>query len=813
MTDLKARLSKVEGLPAPDLWREIEARTSIYESQHEHELFQERGTAGRHPAVQHRLLDARSKAAAICVALLITAASLYGVVVAFRGVRQGSGTEVARNGPIGYVGRAIGSARGIDNLDIFTVNPTTVQSTDVTPTRHLAEDQAAWTPDGSKVAFVGEVGIPLTKTSSTSTDALYAMNADGTGLRQLYTCPQGNEGAHPVPSPGSAPSLAHRGRHRCRLADPAWSPDGTRIALVDASLDGSLVVYDLGSGALSRICDAKRCGDGIAQPTWSPEGTRIAFSNFRARHGLGSLQSAIWVGAADGSFTKRLTPGQSAPGCRLASLGGCYFDVSPAWSPDGSTIAFSRSQGEFGGAKPILPVPFVELIGANGGPVRNVASCTAECAQNSIPAFSPNGSEIAFVAGSRSIEVVGVRDRSARVIETCLTNGVCVTPAAISWAPEGDALAFVGQPQVHFRSQSAVYVVRANGQGLRQVADGAWMSLSWLPASRAQSSIPSPPSIAAVPPVALQAARRALRFPLGSVTAAKEGFGSLWVAVVTRHGQQKVLRVDPVTGGTQHAFALPSISAGEWGGKGIAIGAGSVWVAGSDSDFGHAVLFRIDPATDTVDAIRLRGRGVENIAFDAGILWALVPQQTGYIADIVEMNPSTQRVVSTTEFRADWYGGIFPAAGTVWVKEASTRGAAVVGGTIAQIVPGKVAPVQTGGSFAEPVTDGTSLWTPFFGDRYTMKVSGGIARIDPTTGHVLGAWRTDTIGYDMKLGIDRGIWFLSGRTLERFNPSNGTVDVKTTLAGTPIFISPTTDGLWVGTYQGTLIHFVVQQAK
>jgi hypothetical protein len=273
-----------------------------------------------------------------------------------------------------------------------------------------------------------------------------------------------------------------------------------------------------------------------------------------------------------------------------------------------------------------------------------------------------------------------------------------------------------------------------------------------------------------------------------------------------------MLRVDPATGATQHVFPLPSISAGQWGGKGIAIGAGSVWVAGADHHVEHAFLFRIDPATDTVDPIKLPGRGVDSVTFEAGTLWALVPQQN-HLADIVVMDPTTQRVVSTTPFHADWYGGIFPTGGTVWVKEASIRGSSVVGGTIAQIVPGGIAPVQTGGTFAEPVTDGTSLWTPFFGDSVAMNMSGGIARIDPVTGRILGTWKTDTIGDDMKLGTDGGIWFLSGRTLERFNPSNGRVDVKTPLAGAPIFISPTTDGLWVGTYQGTLVHLVVRSSK
>jgi Tol biopolymer transport system component len=452
MTDLKKRLSRVEGFRPPDLWSEIQDRASTSGSQQEQVRLKESDAAAGDRVWRRRPPGVPMKLAAAAVALLLTAGSLYGLIVAFRGVPRDAATAPALNGPIGYAGQAAGSARGLDNLDIFTIDPMTGRSTDLTPTPHLSEDQPAWTLDGSKLAFVGSVGMPLTKTSSTSTSALYEMSADGTDLRKLPAC----------------------SHDPCRIADPAWSPDGTRIAFVDSSVGQSLEIYDLRSGALSTICDDKRCGAGIAQPVWSPDGTRVAFSNFGlvARIGLFPPQSSIWVAAADGSFAKRLTPGQAVPGCVSQILFGCYsFDVSPVWSPDGSTIAFSRSQDKFAG---------VELIAANGGPVRPLASCTTDCGQNSVPVFSPDGSEVALVAGPLSIEIVKVQDQSARVIGTCLASG-CVTLAAISWAPQGDALAFVGQSRKH----SAIYVVTVGGQDLRKIADGWWNTLTWLPAAAA----------------------------------------------------------------------------------------------------------------------------------------------------------------------------------------------------------------------------------------------------------------------------------------------------------------------------------------
>ena len=115
--------------------------------------------------------------------------------------------------------------------------------------------------------------------------------------------------------------------------------------------------------------------------------------------------------------------------------------------------------------------------------------------------------------------------------------------------------------------------------------------------------------------------------------------------------------------------------------------------------------------------------------------------------------------------------------------ERRVEGATVKGGTLTQIIPGTAAPVDVGGSFALPVTDGTSLWTPFFGDRTAMNLSSGIARVDPATGEVLDEWKTGSVGYDLAVGADGGVWFLAGQHLQRLNPATGEIDVKATVEG------------------------------
>ena len=73
---------------------------------------------------------------------------------------------------------------------------------------------------------------------------------------------------------------------------------------------------------------AGACGDDPGfdrSPAWSPDGSRIAFESFRDRN------HEIYVMNADGSDVIQLTDNRG-------------FDRSPAWSPDGSRIAFDSDR-------------------------------------------------------------------------------------------------------------------------------------------------------------------------------------------------------------------------------------------------------------------------------------------------------------------------------------------------------------------------------------------------------------------------------------------------------------------------------------
>src|SRR4051812_35740427 len=115
---------------------------------------------------------------------------------------------------------------------------------------------------------------------------------------------------------------------------------------------------------------------------------------------------------------------------------------------------------------------------------------------------------------------------------------------------------------------------------------------------------------------------------LGGLQAAEEAYGSLWLGVVTDTGGTEVVRIDPETGATQHTFPIQGWSLNEWGGNGIAIGGGMVWIPGLED--GQATITRIDPATNGANPLAPAADGISSLTFGSeGTLWANIHRDNG----------------------------------------------------------------------------------------------------------------------------------------------------------------------------------------
>lgn len=109
------------------------------------------------------------------------------------------------------------------------------------------------------------------------------------------------------------------------------SPDGRQLVLSDpVDISGAgLIVIDLISGSARKIA----IGGGSGQPAWSPDGQRIAYRGF-AIVGPFQKESGIWVVPASGGAPQQIATSDIAAGSGASTLHG--------WTSDGAGVVFSK---------------------------------------------------------------------------------------------------------------------------------------------------------------------------------------------------------------------------------------------------------------------------------------------------------------------------------------------------------------------------------------------------------------------------------------------------------------------------------------
>jgi WD40-like Beta Propeller Repeat len=374
---------------------------------------------------------------------------------AFSSATGQRGAAGARPGPLAFVAGPSGGARA----NVFVVAPRGGLPRAVTRGTPVVAE-AAWTGDGTRVVFA---------------------------RRFMHTTASGSDAGHIdvfVLQRGGAPHLIRRCSLACDARSFAWSPDGRRIAFVTdirshfTGTAGEIAVMNADGSGFHDVCTEAVCGQGLGEPQWSPDGSQLVFSNMEVIGflGFGIAPSRVWVARPDGTGARPLTQ----PGCRPGHppLRGCAYDSAAAWSPDGSSIAFSRLYQERPGHTHSPPRTLIELMHPDGSDLRPVAKCTGVlCNQVMPPVWSPDGSRIAYVPKvERSSQIALVSVAGGRAAIRACARHRCVAPYGLVWAPEGGALGLLGGTR-----SSTAYVIDATGAGMHAVGHDIQCCLAWLP--------------------------------------------------------------------------------------------------------------------------------------------------------------------------------------------------------------------------------------------------------------------------------------------------------------------------------------------
>ncbi len=206
--------------------------------------------------------------------------------------------------------------------------------------------------------------------------------------------------------------------------EPAWSPDGNRLAFV-SNRSGEPQIYVVGTDGVGLTCLTEGAGRNWS-PAWSPDGTRLAFVSDR------DGQAEVYIMEADGLNPTRLTDDLA-------------HDLDPAWSPDSSRIAFvSAREGD-------ADIYVMEADGSNQTNL-NANDPTHEAT----PAWSPDG-RLAFTSNrDGNVEIY--------VMEADGSNPTRLThdPASDTnpvWSSDGHYLAFHSDRD----GQAEIYIMEADG--------------------------------------------------------------------------------------------------------------------------------------------------------------------------------------------------------------------------------------------------------------------------------------------------------------------------------------------------------------
>ena len=253
-------------------------------------------------------------------------------------------------------------------------------------------------------------------------------------------------GAYPASAAGPVDPAHHLAADETRRIDPAHR-QGVMAPMSFGGADGQIAysrgpynewpdqiwAQDLDGGGLTKLTFGT-VGQGDHSPAWSPGGTLIAFSRDQTASTTDDSDD-IYVMNADGSGLKRLTSTSAA-------------EYAPNFSPDGGRLVFSSNRaGNFE----------IYTMKIDGSDVRRLTNNAGEDYQ---PNWSPDSNRIAFSSNrAGNFEIYTMNPDGSGVTRLTTNAGDDYAP---NWSPDGTKIAFASDRAGY----DDIFVMNETGSGV-----------------------------------------------------------------------------------------------------------------------------------------------------------------------------------------------------------------------------------------------------------------------------------------------------------------------------------------------------------